>query len=184
MSSDVTRWSAAALRARDAAGLDADELPLSVILAIIDVESDGDPTAHRLNAQFYGLTQVGALAAIDGGLIPEPPERTSAWRRVAAAPALDPDLALLAFCRCVKRYLSRTHYDGVSILEGVAVMWKGGAGTARKVRDDVRGGADLESAMHAREVADKNPIPRLREYVRRARVAHELYTHLDNTNHC
>lgn len=204
MSSDVTRWSAAALKARERAGLDADELPLSVILAIVDVESDGDPTAHRLNAQFYGLTQVGALAAIDGGLISSDEydqlradikaakgaeARTAAkhalsdWRRRAAAPAMNPDAALLTFCRCVKRYKKYTHYKGASILEGVAIMWKGGAGTAERVRDDVRGGADPEDAMLAREVAPRHTIPRLREYVRRARVAHALYAHLD-TNHC
>lgn len=193
---EVRRWSDAALRAREQAGLSADELPLSVILAIVHVESGGDPAAHRPESQFYGLTQVGALAAIDGGLIRRdeydqmraavkaaqtPDERKaarralSAWRKRAAAPALDPDAALLTFCRCVKRYKARTHYDGASILEGIAIMWKGGAGSAADVRDDIEAGVDIEEAMRLREADPHNAIPSLREYVRRARAAHAIY---------
>lgn len=203
MSENVTRWADEARIARERAGLSADELPLSVILAIVHVESGGNPKARRPDSQYYGLTQVGALAAIDGGLIKANEYNQlradlraakgqeardaaraalSTWRKRAAQSAFDPDRALLTFCQCVARYKSRTHYQGISILEGVAVMWKGGAGTASKVRADIRGGAPLEDALHAREVDADNPIPRLREYVERAREAHPLYTALDRAS--
>jgi len=193
MSDQVTRWSAQAEQARAKAGLTEQEVPLAALLAIIHVESLGQPDAHREGAQYYGLTQVGWAAAIDGGIISREPydklrkaqhavtdeERSKAraalsrWKRTAAKVALDPDQALLALCRCIQRYKSRVLYAGVSPIEGIAIMWKAGAGSSRIVQADLRAGKSLEQALIAREKAG---IPNVREYVRRANAAAKLYS--------
>lgn len=193
MSDQVARWSAQAEQARAKAGLTEQEVPTAALLAIIHVESLGQPDAHREGAQYYGLTQVGWAAAIDGGIISREPydrlrkaqhavtdeERARArtalsrWKRTAAKVALDPDLALLALCRCIQRYKSRVLYDGVTPIEGIAIMWKAGAGSSRIVQADLRAGKSLEQALIAREKAG---IPNVREYIRRANAAAKLYS--------
>jgi hypothetical protein len=194
MSDQVARWRAQAEHARAQAGLSEQEVPTEALLAIIHVESLGQPDAHREGAQYYGLTQVGWAAAIDGGILSREPydrlraavaaattdeERTKAraalsrWKRTAAKVALDPDLALLALCRCIARYKSRVLYAGVTPIEGVAIMWKAGAGSSRIVQADLRAGKSLEQALIARERAG---IPNVREYIRRANAAAKLYS--------
>ena len=172
MSDQVSRWRAHAERARAQAGLSEQEVPIAALLAIIHVESLGDPKAHREGAQYYGLTQVGWAAGIDGGIIEEPPARTRRWKKTAAKVALDPDLALLALCRCIARYKSRVLYAGVTPIEGIAIMWKAGAGSSRVVQADLRAGKTLEQALIARE---QSGIPNVREYIRRANAAYSLY---------
>lgn len=173
---DVLRWADSARVARSLAGLTAQELPTSVILAIVHVESAGDPSARRPRSQYHGLTQVGWAAAVDADLVRQPEGLSGTaladWRRDAAAPALHPDTALAALCKIVARYKSRTLYDGVTPIEGVAILWKGGAGTARRVQGSVRAGTRLEQAM----LAEEAKIPSLREYVRRARAAQIAYS--------
>ena len=117
MSDQVARWRAQAEHARAQAGLSEQEVPTAALLAIIHVESLGQPDARREGSQYHGLTQVGWAAAIDGGIISREPydkliiglkaaatpeqreaarKRLSRWKRDAAKPALDPDVALLA----------------------------------------------------------------------------------------
>jgi hypothetical protein len=183
----VIRWADAARAARDAAGLSPEDLPLSVILALVHVESAGDPTARRPGSQFHGLLQIGWSAAIDGGLVRDPrtgrawppswtPSQAAAWRREAARPALDPELALGAFCRIVARYRGRTLYPHVTPLDGVAILWKGGAGTARTVQTAVQRGTPLSAALATAEAT----VPRLTLYVERARTARLRYRALDD----
>lgn len=194
MSDQVERWRAQAEAARAQAGLTEQEVPTAALLAIIHVESLGDPSAHREGAQYYGLVQVGWAAAIDGGIISRErydklrkevaaanteDERKAAraalsrWKKSAARPALEPELGLLALCRCIARYKSRVLYAGVSPIEGIAIMWKAGAGSSRVVQADLRAGKSLEQALIAREKAG---IPNVREYIRRANAAAKLYS--------
>lgn len=194
MSDQVARWRAQAEHARAQAGLSEQEVPIAALLAIIHVESLGQPDARREGSQYYGLTQVGWAAAIDGGIISREPydkllkelkaartpeqreaarKRLSRWKRDAAKPALDPDQALLALCRCIQRYKSRVLYAGVTPIEGIAIMWKAGAGSSRVVQADLRAGKSLEQALIARE---KSGIPNVREYIRRANAASKLYS--------
>lgn len=199
MSDQVERWRGAAEVARAKAGLSEHELPTAVLLAIVHVESLGQPDARRKGSQYHGLTQVGWAAAIDGGIISREPydkllkelkaaatpeqreaarKRLARWKRDAAKPALDPDVALLALCRCIARYKSRILYAGVTPVEGVAIMWKAGAGSSRVVQSDLRGGMSLEDALRRREASG---IPNVREYIRRANAALALYSGPQNT---
>lgn len=194
MSDQVARWRAQAEHARAQAGLSEQEVPIAALLAIIHVESLGQPDARREGSQYHGLTQVGWAAAIDGGIISREPydklvkelkaastpeqreaarKRLARWKRDAAKPALDPDVALLALCRCIARYKSRILYAGVTPVEGVAIMWKSGAGSSRVVQADLRGGMSLEQALKRREASG---IPNVREYIRRANAASKLYS--------
>jgi len=79
----------------------------------------------------------------------------------------------LALCRCIQRYKSRILYAGVTPVEGVAIMWKAGAGSSRVVQADLRAGKSLEQALIARE---QSGIPNVREYIRRANAAQALYS--------
>ena len=177
----VRAWRAEADAARARAGLTAQELPTAVILAIIHVESKGDARARRPGSQYHGLTQVGWAAGLDSGLIEEPPTRTAAWRTSATAVLMgDGAMAIDALLRVIVRYRSRTLYEGIGALDGVAVLWKGGAGTARKVRDALRQGGDLGQTLQREE----QTIPSLGEYVRRARAAYLAYDDDDDGGVC
>lgn len=168
------------------------DVSVPTILAIIHVESVGDPTAHRDGSQYWGLTQVGALAAIDGGLIDDSEYKAlrrqlriaktlgaehvkaahlklNAWRQSAAKPALDPEAAIKTLLEVIKRYRARTVYAGVSEVEGVAILWKGGAGTANSVKRDLARRVELEQALIDRG------IHHLPEYVELARQAFRQY---------
>jgi hypothetical protein len=65
---NVMRWRADIERERGAAKLTPAQLDASTTLAIIHVESAGDPRARRPGSQFCGLLQMGRPAGIDVGL--------------------------------------------------------------------------------------------------------------------
>lgn len=120
-----------------------------VVLAIEQVESNGDPFAHRPGSQFWGPFQMGRLAALDVG--------------ISDASILhgNRDLALWAFRRYVARYAKYHHYQP----DLVAVLWKGGPGTAKTVQSLLDRGQPFASALQA--AAAKHRIPNLAEYVSR-----------------
>ena len=143
--------------ARDVVGVSAAQYPDAVILAFIDVESDGDPEAHRSGSQFYGLLQMGKAAGLDVDVVP------SSLNGEDGNPDSEDDIE--AFLELCERYADRHEYDPVRI----AVLWKGGAGTAKTVGRRLAGGVDLTSAIAHAEAAHK--VPNLRAYVGRFKRA-------------
>jgi soluble lytic murein transglycosylase-like protein len=142
-------------------------LPKGAILALIDVESKGLPTARRAGSQFWGLTQIGAAMADDAGIADKTKPRVE-W----ASPARDPDVAIRVTCAQLRRYRARwTDHGLIPDETGIAILWKGGPGTLRAVARAVVAGATLDDALKAQE----KTIPRLRLYVERFLVAWRLY---------
>lgn len=154
----IEKWLEEVHGARENTGTTAERYPDAVILAFIDVESNGDPTAHRPGSQFYGLLQMGRLAGLDVGI-----DDISVLDGEDGDPFTEDDFE--AFMRLSDRYFDRWEGDPVRL----AVLWKGGAGTAAYVSERLRAGIDMNRAVHAAE--HNKRIPSLREYVRRFRLA-------------
>jgi hypothetical protein len=129
-----------------------------VILALIDVESAGDPEAHRKGSQFYGLLQMGKMAGLDVGI-----QSTAVLSGEDGDPESEDDIE--AFLRLCERYSDRHGYHPYRI----AALWKGGAGTAKTIGALLAEGETFEFALAAAELRHK--IPNLREYVLRFRKA-------------
>lgn len=153
--SKVSQWEDEVEIAIDAARVQLDQIGrdelIGCMLAIVHVESGGDPALHRLGSQFYGLTQVGRAAGIDAGL----PDKGRATAKVLHG---DGQAALNALAKIIRRY-SAYITDEASI----AVMWKGGAGTAKRVHDMRKRGISLHDACRAIEQHEdsRKRIPRL-----------------------
>lgn len=150
-------WLPAIREIREDLGLSECVYPDAVILALIDVESGGDPFAHREGSKFWGLLQMGPPAAKDVGL-----EDVSDLDG-------DGEAAIEACLRLLDRYEDR--HDGDP--RRIAVLWKGGAGTARTVEERLVAGIDLRRAMIY--ASEKHRVPRLVEYVRRFQAALRNY---------
>lgn len=150
----VEDWISQVEGTRDALGLSAELYPTEVLLAFIDVESDGNPDANRDGSQFYGLLQIGKYAALDAGL--------QSGEDIAGDdgdPATEDDF--FAFFEILKRYADRHDY----VPARMAVLWKGGAGTAGYVDRQLAQGVSLDRAI---AIAEKEKgISRLQLYVRR-----------------
>lgn len=144
--------------ARQRVGVTAKQYPTHVVLAFIDVESDGDPEAHRPGSQFYGLLQMGKTAGLDVGL-----SDVSVLDGEDGDPDTEDDVE--AFLRLCERYRSRHEYNPYAI----ATLWKGGAGTARTVQELMAQGQTFEFALAKAERLHQ--IHNLQEYVRRFRSA-------------
>lgn len=86
------------------------------LVALIDVESDGDPNAVNPNGKYFGLLQMGAARAEEVG-IEDPRELLG-----------DPDLAVLAWYESMQQ-AARWHQWIPALM---ALSWKGGNGTLRK----------------------------------------------------
>lgn len=180
----------------------------ATVLALIDVESDGDPdarrttkvkvkeggpqedaffdavvsTVHRIPdeddpdtiwlegrvpSQFCGLLQMGELAGLDVGF-----ERKGFRGWDTTAPLLgNGRLSIEKFYEYQERYRKRTHRQPTR----VAILWKGGPGTAKTVKEELNDGATLSEAIDL--AADEHDIPRLAEYVERFREGVERWSH-------
>lgn len=122
----VERWSDEVAYVQAEVGTD---IPTPVVLAIIQVESEGNPKAHRPGSQFYGLTQVGKALASE----------TRTDRAVMGRGGLRGGReAIRAFCRWAKMYRSLHRWDP----ELMALGWKGGVGTLDDYNARVRAGED------------------------------------------
>lgn len=158
----VTRWTAEVEQQRAARNLTATQLPTAVVLALIHVESAGDPSAHRPRSQFHGLLQMGRPAGLDVGL-PDRGVRTSETLHGNGP------LAIELHLRYLIRYQSRHEW----VPWRVAALWKGGPGTAATLAAQLAAGATKVAALaHAERVRS---IPNLTEYVRRFDVAYPVY---------
>jgi len=136
----------------------------ALFLAFIHIESDGDPAAHRPRSQYYGLLQMGTAASTDVGVVNKD--------------NLVPLTAVSSFVDYMHLYKK---YHGWSPSR-MAVCWKGGPGTCKKLGELTRKGVSLDAAILQLERANPK-LGRLAEYVRRFRVAHSNYTNwLDEGN--
>jgi hypothetical protein len=150
----VEDWTHEIEGTREALGLSADKYPTEVLLAFVDIESDGNPDAHREGSQYYGLVQIGKYAGLDAGV---------ADTATLAGADADPDTEddFFAFYEVMERYADRHDY----VPARMAVLWKGGAGTAALVDSLLAQGVCLHRAIEQAE--RQKGIPRLQEYVRR-----------------
>lgn len=141
------------------------ELTVPVVLALIAVESMGNPSAHRHGSQFYGLLQMGHYAGLDVGFEDQGRHTTKPLQGNGIA-------ALTAFVAYVNRYASRVYSA-----DSVAVLWKGGPGTAKAVLDAVDDGLAFDEAVRKAEAGElgNTPIGNLSEYVRRFRGFLDVY---------
>ena len=135
------------------------------VLSLIAVESMGNPSAHRHGSQFYGLLQMGRYAGLDVGM-------EDLGRHTTKGLSGNGIAALVAFVEYVNRYADRVYSP-----ESVAVLWKGGPGTAKAVLEAVEDGTDFDDAVDKAEAGelDNTPIGNLSEYVRRFRGFKEVY---------
>ncbi len=124
------------------------------VLSIIQVESEGNPKAHRPGSQFYGLTQVGRAVA----------KETKTDRRKMAT---DPHEAIRAFCRWAKKYRHLHDWDP----ELMALGWKGGVGTLDTYNNRLRAGEDLDDL---RKWLDKSRWGTWK-YVRKFKAAQSIW---------
>lgn len=139
------------------------DFPVDVVLALIHVESSGDPNARRPGSQFCGLLQMGRMAGIDVG-----------FRDVGAdttTPLLgDAEYALRKFRQYQQRYADRVGGEP----DFVALLWKGGPGYVRNVRAlmGVPGHEDFDACV--RQVGKRLGFDAT-EYIRRFRLCREVY---------
>jgi len=144
------------------AEIHAPDIDPAVVLSIIHVESAGDPTAKRPGSQFHGLMQMGRAAGIDVGYRDMGKDTT---RNLHG----DGPAAIRAFAA----YLSRYKEHAGDTPEGVALVWKGGPGYAKKVRALVASGMmPFDEAVEA--IGDELGFSAT-EYIRRFRAALRIW---------
>lgn len=140
-STRVTRWADVLEQARDDIG--AHKLPLAVLLALVATESSGDDYAD--NGTFRGLLQIANpyledarawIAKHRPELLHKIPEHKDDLLGNARASAL-------VVCAYMMRYASRHQWTP----HRIAAIHKGGAGSARVVRNLIRSGHDEKSAI-------------------------------------
>lgn len=123
------------------------------VLALVEIESGGDPYAISPSGKHYGVLQIGDATAQDAGL--------------PGARQLLGDVrgSLQVFARAAQRsaHLHRWH----PVL--VAVRWKGGAGTLSKLLGALESGETFDSAL-ASSAPSSWSLP---EYVRRFVAAYQ-----------
>lgn len=107
---------------RNDLGMTPETLSDATVLALIEIESRGDPKAHRANSQYWGLLQIGTDNGATFGLLPS-----------TMAGMTDIDAGVTSI-RHFMRYASLNKSSHEWVPEMVALMWKGGAGTVRKYK--------------------------------------------------
>lgn len=154
----VARWRPIIHEVRELLGIRPDTYPDDVVLALIDVESDGDPEAEKFDgSQFHGLLQMGRYAGIDTGFEDDGADTTEALHGDGFA-------ALQEFLEYQERYSVRHHHDPVR----VALLWKAGPGTLARVnRLLVEEGLSFNDAIE--NAAAELGVPNALEYVERFR---------------
>ena len=160
---DVSKWWPVIREARELAGLTEQDYPDDLMLAFIDVESDGDAHAHRENSQFHGLLQMGRYAGIDAGLDDEGRDTTEELMGDGYA-------AICEFLDYQERYAARHHYQRNLCI----VLWKAGPGTLSAVNRLTANGLALDDAIA--QAADDLGVPNVMEYVRRMRAARKVWS--------
>lgn len=145
----------------DVAGLE------GVILTLIHIESGGNPSARKRHvvSEYYGLLQMGRLAGIDVGFADRGRRTTSALHGNGA-------MAIQKCAEYLARYRGRWDYSSeVPLVERVAACWKGGPGTARRLRSSSK---PWDESLRWLQTHPNSAwrIPNLVQYVHRARKLH------------
>lgn len=159
----VTHWRGVIDEIREELGLPAAKYSDCTILALIHVESHGDPWAHREDSQFWGMLQMGRMAGLDVGY-------TDLKKQTTRHLHGDAYEAVRGFLKYCERYHERHFYQPSRI----AALWKGGPGTARTLRDRLTAGDTWSAALQYAE--EEHRIGNLCEYVRRFTEAFQTYT--------
>lgn len=116
-------------------------VPADVVLALIHVESSGDPGARKSDkSQFYGLLQAGRAVGIDVGMRDLGVKTTANLHN-------NPQAALRTFSALVSRYESVTKVDGVMDPKRVALLWKAGVGFTKDVNALCSTGVEWDEAI-------------------------------------
>lgn len=204
MSEQIARWRPIIHQARLVLRLSADTYPDDVVLALIEVESAGDASARRLTrvrvlegsaeepafwkaavsevtretrdgkawlvgrvpAQFCGLLQMGKPAGQDVGF---DVRGFRGWD--TTAPLLGDGLAAItAFLAYQERYRARHCYQPSRI----AYLWKAGPGSLKRANKLAEDTLDQDAAFET--AAAENGVPNAMKYLRRFRVALEVYS--------
>jgi hypothetical protein len=134
----------------------------ATVLALIAVESAGNPSAHRPLSQFYGLLQMGKNAGIDAGFRDEGRHTTKALNGNGV-------LAIEKWHQYVERYRAR-HRDEP---ERIALLWKAGPGYLKFVNEETDAGASWDAALDS---AEKRYDFSAREYLKRFAKFFEEYS--------
>lgn len=150
--------------ARARAGLSGAKVSYPMLLAFIHVESAGNPAARKIHvdSEFYGLLQMGRMAGLDVGF-------DDRGKRTSAMLHGDADMAIDAFLAYQKRYEDRHDWQPTRM----AVVWKGGPGTAKTFNALRAAGVPFDSALAQAE--ERHSIHNLQEYLRRYREALQEY---------
>ena len=142
-------------------------LDVRTVLALIHVESAGNPEARRVGSQFHGLLQMGHLAGLDVGMEDMGVLTTNQLLGNGIA-------AISAFIAYVERYEARL-VTGKNASRSIATLWKGGPGTAAYIRDTLDTDTDIvfKEAVAAAQAAKK--VKNLGAYLRRFDEAYSDY---------
>lgn len=132
------------------------------ILALIHVESKGDPCAHRARSQYHGLLQMGRLAGVDAGMRDRGTDTTAGLH-------CNERQSILAFFAYMDRWEDRHHWTPIRM----AILWKGGPSAALLVEESL----DEDAALHdALALAERRyGITGLVQYVDRYKTAVAVY---------
>ena len=125
----------------------------ATVLALIAVESAGNPSAHRDRSQFYGLLQMGRAAGSDAGFRDEGRYTTRSLNGNGI-------LAIESWHKYVERYRARHRDEPLRI----ALLWKAGPGYLKYVNDETDAGASWDAALDS---AEKRYEFSAREYLKR-----------------
>lgn len=160
--SRVERWLEVVRRVRAEEGLTEEQVPDSLVLAIIHTESGGDPnsvgakTKTGRDSQFNGLmhmgTPLGEAVGLAGG--------TTSLRG-------DGEAAIRAFMKAQKVSRKSTQYDPV----GIVLAWSRGGAPARNYLARRAEGLSPQEALDHPTVARHN----VQEYVDRFRAARQIW---------
>lgn len=140
-----------------------DHLRPATLLALIHVESHGDPEARRDGSAYHGLLQI-AQPYLDDAL-----DYTGEPGRDVGDLMGDGEASIRATVAYLCRY-SRFHQWHPTL---VAVAHKAGAGTLATTAENVESGMPLSDAVDA--AADHHSVPRVGEYLRRFERARQVY---------
>jgi hypothetical protein len=178
---EVVRWAPVIERELSASPIPAHGLTTAEVLALIDLESDGDRLAHRPRSQYRGLLQIGHLSAREAHRWGERYAWSGDLAEAITAPtgaphpvAFDGDGARSIRAWLVLYWAYRWLHRHDPVLK--ALFWKGGPGTLRgyRTRYGVKG--------EGREVADRwldsrhdRGIPDGVRYVRRFEQLRGMY---------
>jgi len=138
----VARWLPAIQRARQSVGVSAEQYPDDVLLAFIAVESNGNASARRTKkngdpSQYNGLLQIGVDNAAFLGRTNTEFRGTEGFDEAAGQDSIEHFLKL-------QERSSRLHdYDP----DRMAIVWKGGQGTAETFNKRQEAGVPSEDLV-------------------------------------